>query len=241
MSTPITAWKHLTVAEAKNVWRERSGILLSLGLPIGVLVLGGLNSDAAEFDTYVMPFALAFIAAFVTIGNVPDYLAEHRHSGVLRRLALTPAHPALLMGAQAVVNLAILAAGIGIALGIAVPVFGVSAPVRPGMALLSLAAGTLAMLAIGMLIAAVAPTTNAARGLGLLALLLMAGLNGLFVSRGALPSWMVVVGEHLPLGATASLMSDAWSGAATSTSHLAALAACGIIAAALAVRYFRWG
>lgn len=116
----------------------------------------------------------------------------------------------------------------------------VAAPARRLAALLALGGGTVVMLAVGMLIAATAPTTNAARGIGLLALLVMAGLGGLFISRDTIPDWLAVLGDHLPLGATTSLVSAAWSGEALQLSYVIALAACGVVAAVLAVRFFRW-
>ena len=71
-----------------------------------------------------------------------------------------------------------------------------------------------ALYAVGMVVAAVAPTPNSAVAIGLIVFFAFGALGGLFGGRGGLPDPLARVGELLPFGATVEVLSAAWAGAA---------------------------
>lgn len=249
MKTPAVAWARLTVAEAKMLWRDPISIIIPVGLPLAIMVLNGAATDGAGpeelslfpgFDAFVVPFTLSLIVGFIGVTNVPGFLAEHRKSGVLRRLAVTPAHPTMLLVAQLLVSLALTMAGLALALGVARIAFDLSAPDNLPGALVAFTLGLAAMFALGLAIAALAPSPNASNTIGLVAILGMAGVSGLFGTVEALPDWLATLGSYLPFGATFTTLSDAWTGASPDPGRLLALVAATVLSAAVAVKFFRW-
>src|SRR5690554_1905263 len=107
------------------------------------------------------------VLSMIGIINMPATLAYYRRSGILRRLGVTPASPAMVLVAQVVVSVLQAVAGIGLALAVAFLGFGANPPVSVGTAL---GVGLLALVAlysVGMMVAAVAPTPNSALAIGL--------------------------------------------------------------------------
>src|SRR5699024_7540399 len=112
------------------------------------------------------------------------------HMGILRRLGVTPATPAMVLVAQVVVNLFQTLLGMGIALGVGVAAFDVVAPQHWGGALVTRFLSVAAMYAIGMVIAALSPTPNSSVALGLITFFGFAALGGMFGPTQNLPEPM---------------------------------------------------
>ncbi|SDE16741.1 ABC transporter permease [Glycomyces harbinensis] len=241
------AWAVLIAAEARMVSRDTAGLLIPFGLPLLILVMNGLGSagqttadGVGVFERYVMPVVLTIVIAVVGVVNMPSFLAFYRRTGVLRRLAVTPANPAMILAAQLIV--ALVQSMIGVAVGVAAAMlfFDVGLPERPGTALAVFGLASLTMYAIGMLVAAIAPTGNAAVAIGLTLFFALGATGGMFGPTENLPEPLAAVGEALPFGAAVQAVGDAWTGAALNPSHLIALAAATAISAAVAVKCFRW-
>ncbi len=247
------AWAYLTLSEAKLVVRDTSGLIIPIVLPVLLLVMNGLGQaggdDAASIpelggssvmEAIIVPMTLVMIVALVGVVNMPSFLAMHRKTGVLRRMSTTPANPAMVLVAQVVVSLAQTTVGIALALGVGATAFDVGAPPSVGATVGVFVLLAAAMYAVGALIGAVAPTTNAAIAIGLLAFFAMMAVGGGFGSREDLPDVLATVGEWLPYGAGIEALSAAWQGAAIEPLHLAVLAVTAVVAGGLAVTFFRW-
>jgi ABC-2 type transport system permease protein len=249
MSDALAAPLRFTAVEARLLWRDPASIVVPLGIPLVLMVMNGLAADGGGqpefeglpgFDAEIVPLTVMMIVTLVALTNLPAFLVEHRKSGWLRRLSVTPVRPWVLLAAQTAVSLVLTVTGLALALGIAFTAFGLAAPRSLGWAVLALALGVVALFAVGLLIAALARTTNQALAAGLLAFLVFFALAGGFGGADALPGWLTSIGEHLPLGAAADSLSNAWTGIAPQASSLAALAATAVIALLAAARYFRW-
>lgn len=237
------AWATLIVCESKMVIRDTAGLLIPLGLPLLILVMNGLNTAGQPpqvFERYVMPLVLTIVIATVGVVNMPSFLAYYRRLKILRRLAVTPANPAMVLAAQMIVGLAQCLVGIIIGVTVAVTLFGAGLPANLGTAIAVLGLATLAMFAVGALVAAVAPTGNAAVAIGLTLFFALGATGGMFGSTENLPSGLATVGEALPFGAAVQAMGDAWTGAPTDPAHLIALAIAFVVSALGAVALFRW-
>lgn len=103
---------------------------------------------------------------------------------------------------------------------------------------LALVLGTAALLALGLLVAAVAPTTKAAQALAVPLFLVVMFFGGVYVPRFLLPDLLVRIGGYTPPGVQALL--DAWTADAPQPLHLAIMAAVAVVAGAVAARLFRW-
>ncbi|MFI2101918.1 ABC transporter permease [Isoptericola sp. NPDC019693] len=244
------AWLALTLAEARMVARDTAGLVIPLGMPLLILVMNGLapgldqvvpgTGGRTALDVYVIPLTLTMVVATVGVINMPSFLAYYRRTGILKRLGVTPASPAMVLGAQAFVGVAQILLGIALALGVAVVWLGASTPAAPGVAAGVLALTITAMYAVGMLVAAVARTPGSGVAIGLVAFFGLAALGGMFGPRENLPDVLATLGGWLPFGAAVDALGAAWAGVAVPASALVGLGATTVVAGGAAAVWFRW-
>lgn len=234
-------------AEARMVVRDTAGLVVPLGLPLLLLLTnaGPASSQVVEggmtaLDLFVLPRVIAIIIASIGAINMPSFLAYYRRAGVLRRLAVTPASPIMVLVAQVVVSALQTALGIGIAFTVATVAFGASVPANLGGAIGVLVLASAAMYAVGMVVAAVAPTPNSAVAIGLTTFFVLGALGGMFTSRDALPAVLADVGAALPFGAAVDALVAAWSGAAVTVGQLASFGVTIAVGVGVAAVLFRW-
>lgn len=247
MSTPMAAWLMLTKCEARVVVRDTAGLVVPLALPMLVLVMNASAAAGQEvgggrsaLDVHVLPLVFAIVLASIGVINMPSFLAYYRRSGILRRLAVTPVSPMLVLVAQLLVSLAQALIGIGLAFGVALLAFGARPPAAPGAAVLAVVLSILALYAVGMVVASVAPTPNSAVAIGLIAFFVLGAVGGMFGGTGTLPDAVERVGSWLPFGATVDALSHAWSGAPLPGTTIAALLVATAAGITVATVYFRW-
>ena len=243
------AWAQMVLTEARLTWRDTAGLVVPFGLPVLIMVMNGIGSDRrgmpefgglSALDAYVVPLVLVLVVAMLGMVNMPSFLAAYRTYGVLRRLAVTPARPWMVLAAQVVVSLVQAVVGIAISLVVAKLVFDVAPPRNLAGALAALALTAATMYAIGMLIAAVAPSPNSAVAIGLTAFFATMALGGGFGPRQNLPDWLSTIGGHLPFGAALDILSACWAGLGVEATQLAALIGTVLLASVAAARFFRW-
>ncbi|WP_152188141.1 ABC transporter permease [Georgenia satyanarayanai] len=245
---PAAAWGQMLLAEARMIVRDTSGLIVPIGFPVLLLVMNGLGQDGEQvlpgggtvMNAIIMPLTISMVVTLVGVVNMPSFLSSYRRYGVLRRLAATPARPALILVAQMAVSLVQILLGVGLMMVIGAVFFGVTLPEGLGWALFVGALLLAAMYGIGALVAAVAPTVNAALALGLVAFFLMLALGGGLGPIATLPQAMQTVGEALPYGAGNAALAAAWTGAQPETAHLVALGVWAVVTGVLAARLFRW-
>lgn len=245
---PAAAWGQLLLAEARMTARDTSGLILPIGMPFLLLVMNGIGQDGDQrladgstvMNAILMPLTVTMVVALVGVVNMPSFLATYRKYGVLKRLAVTPARPVMILLAQVAVSLAQVLIGVGLMFGVGAAFFGVTPPARLGWALLVGVLLLTAMYGVGILIAAVAPSVNAALALGLGAFFVMLALGGGFGPAENLPGVLQTIGESLPYGAGNAALSDVWVGERPEPAHIAALGGWGVVTGGLAARLFRW-
>ncbi|MCP2255872.1 ABC-2 type transport system permease protein [Prauserella aidingensis] len=244
----LRAWRALVAHEGRMVRRDTAGLVIPLGLPMLLLVMNG-SGDSPPVPglggmtyqlAYVLPMVIVLTIATVGVINMPSFLATYRRYKILRRLAVTPARPSMVLVAQAVVGLAQAAAGIVLVVVAAAVLFDLSPPADPLGLAVALVLTTTAMFALGMLVAAVSPTPNAALAIGLVSFFVLMALGGGFGPRGNLPDGVATVGAHLPFGAGLDALRAAWTGGPLDIAQLGVLAGVTVVAAAVSARLFRW-
>jgi ABC-2 type transport system permease protein len=159
---------------------------------------------------------------------------------VLKRLASTPASPALLLAAQGAV-IAVIAVIVAALLHVVGAVaFHVPAPQQPVGYVLALLLTIATLIALGLLIAAVAPSGGVANGIGVGLFYPLMFFAGLWVPREAMPDALVRIGDATPLGAAVGALQDSMSGSWPSLAHVGVLIAYIVLCSLGAARWFRW-
>jgi ABC-2 type transport system permease protein len=241
----------LTTIEAKVLFlRDPVVLLVALAVPIGILLVFGLPGFAREpaavlggqrpIDTVLPSIALAISVAVLAISALPGYLAICREKGILRRLSTTPASPAMLLVAQVAVNLAMLLVALGLVLAIGAVWLDMAMPASVGWFVVAFVLGAAALFAVGMVIAAVAPTARAANAIGMLVFFPSLFFAGAWLPKEQMPDLLSRIGDLTPLGAFRESVQDAWAGSTPEPLHLAALAVVVVVAGVAAAKLFRW-
>jgi ABC-2 type transport system permease protein len=201
----------------------------------------GLSSSdigGVPLVTIYEPIVIAFVGVVFGVQGIPVQVAGYRERRILRRLATTPAGPVRVVAAQLIVSLVVvLAATAGV---LAVGRLGFSVPLphqAVGFAGVAVLTAT-AMLALGLLIGAVAPTARSAGAAGTVLFFPLMYFAGLWTPQ--LSPAARHIGQFTPLGAGAQALRDTMAGSWPHPQALLVLAGWTLVCALLAVRVFRW-
>jgi ABC-2 type transport system permease protein len=233
--------KMLTITEAKLLVREPLALFWGLAFPMVLLAVMGLSSsgiDGVPLVTIYEPIVIAFVGVVFGVQGIPVQVAAYRERRILRRLATTPAGPVRVIAAQLIVSLVVVLAATAGVLAVGRLGFGVALPRQPfGFAAVAVLTAT-AMLALGLLIGALAPTARSAGAAGTAAFFPLMYFAGLWTPR--LSPATRHIGQFTPLGAGAQALRDTMAGSWPNPSALLVLTAWTAACALLAVRVFRW-
>jgi ABC-2 type transport system permease protein len=239
----------LTLTELKLFLRDPTALFFAVIFPPLLLgILGAIPSfrepsqdlgGQRVIDLYV-PITIALVLAMLAISVVPTYLATYREKGILRRLATTPVRPSGLLLAQLAMGMGMALLAVTLVLGVGIVAFDTAVPQQLLGYLAALVLAAAASFAVGLLIAAVAPSGKAASGIGTILFFPMMFLAGLYFPREVMPAVLRRIGDFTPLGAGVQALQDATTGAWPQPLHLAVLAAFAIGASLLAAKLFRW-
>ena len=254
-----TLWK-TTIVEGKLFLREPMSVLFGVLFPTAILLLLGAvpalrepseEFDGARFVELWAPTALVLGLAILGLQHIPGVVASYRQNGVLRRMSTTPVHPAQLLVAQLIIALTAAVVAAVLLILAAWLVLDVPPPVHPLGFAVAFVVGFGALLAIGLLIAAVAPNARVASGLSLLVFMLVMFAGGVYLPRFLMPEFLIRLGDYTPPGVQALL--DAWSGdaavaaavgvEATGSPQVLQLGIMSLVAVAAggaAAKLFRW-
>jgi ABC-2 type transport system permease protein len=241
------AFQRLLATEAKLLLREPLALFWGIVFPLILTVVFGLASTHHDkklgglrlIDAYV-PTLMAFVLTVLAIQALPAALATYREKGVLRRMSTTPVSPARLLGADVLVNVAVIVTALVLIAVVARVAFNVTFP-RQGLGfVLVLALSVVTAVSLGAIVAALATTTRMATVLGTVLFFPMMFFAGLWVPRQQMGHGLRAVSDYTPLGASVAAIQDTMRGSWPHASHLAVLGAYAIVFALLASRLFRW-
>ena len=236
----------------KVFWRTPIAAFFTIVFPLMLLVLftaifgndviEGLGITTAQFFT---PGLAVFAAVSATYTNLAIGTAIARDNGILKRIRGTPIPPwAYIAGRVASgVYLAFIAMALMMAVGVIF--YGVQIiPRTIPAALLTFVVGVSCFAALGMLVAAISPNGDAAPAITNATLLPVAFISNIFFPIEDPPRWMEIAGNFFPLKAFAEAFRDAFdptlSGAQFHWPQIGYLVLWGVVAAILAIRFFRW-
>ncbi|HEX4062526.1 MAG TPA: ABC transporter permease [Streptosporangiaceae bacterium] len=245
----MTGFGKLAFVETKLFLRERAAVAALLGLPVALVAGFGLIPGFAKPDKslsgqigteYIASLGVAIVIALLALNGIPMVLGTYREKGILRRLSATPVRPATLLTAKLAVWLATVVVSIGLMIGAGRLAFGVPLPSRPGWFVLSVALGVAALFALGLFVAAVAPTGRAAAGIGMLVFFPNMFLGGVWFPTEQMSHPLQVIGDCVPLGAALHAVRQSWMGQPPHPLYLGIMAAWAAAAGLAAARFFRW-
>jgi ABC-2 type transport system permease protein len=197
--------------------------------------IGGLR----VVDLYAT-ISVTLVLAMLALQFTPAVLATYREKGILRRLSTTPVHPAKLLAAQLVTSLVVALTAVALILGIGRVAFDVPLPRSALGFAAALVLAAAALFAIGLFVAALAPSGKAGNAIGTILFFPVMFFAGLWVPREAMPAALRRVGDFTPLGAGEQALHDAATGAWPHAGQVAVLAAYVVLFGLAAARLFRW-
>jgi ABC-2 type transport system permease protein len=222
--------------------RNGESLLLTLGIPVGLLVFFSLvdvlpiKGDAVDF---LAPGTLALAVLSTAFANLAIATGFDRSYGVLKRLGTTPLGRPRLVAAKVLTTLVVLALQ-SVALVVAGLALGWRPDVEPLPLLAAVVLATVAFTGLALLLAGRLP-----------ALVNLAAANALFIAL-LLLSGMVFPLEKLPGGLRSAVrtlpstaLAEALRGALTPDVGIPGrtwpvLVVWAVVAVALAVSFFRW-
>ena len=236
----------LIASEARLLFRDPISWLAAIALPSAVLLIfGGVFSPEPDpalggkrwIDLFV-PSLLVITLGTLGIQTLPIRLATYREKGILRRLSTTPAHPARLLAAQLVVYTVTAVIAMVLLIVTGYLAFGIPVPVNPLGYLVAFVLGMTSLFAVGLLLAAVAPSSRVATAIAIPLFFAVMFLGGVYLPRTLLPDILVRIGDITPPGVQG--LQDAWLGIAPQPMPLLGMAVLTLVAGVVAVRVFRW-
>ncbi|MDX1620743.1 MAG: ABC transporter permease [Nitriliruptorales bacterium] len=237
-----------TAMELKLLLRSGESLLVTLGVPLGVLVFFSTvdvlptgDSDPVDF---LVPGVLAISVMSTALVALAIQTAFERKYAVLKRLGGSPLPRRAFVLAKSLAVALLVLVQTGLVLLIAIAGLDWSPQATVLTAVVAMLLGTLAFTSLGLLIAG---TLRAEATLALVntVYLILLGISGLVFETDALPEPVAVVGEVLPAGALGVALRGAF-GEVSAVSGigvggaLAVLAGWGLVATYAATRAFRW-
>jgi ABC-2 type transport system permease protein len=239
----------LALTELRLFARERARFVARLGLPIVLLVIFGSIPFYTQtrrsldghslFDAYV-PILIAYSLAIIALTALPMVLADYRDKGVLRRLQTTPAGAGRVIGAQLLAYLAVVAITVVLIVGVARIGYGVFLPRQLAGFMIAALLAAAALICVGLFIAAVSPTAQAAQAIGTVLFFPLMFFAGLFFPIPVMPSFLRHLSHATPLGAAVQALQDAWLGHWPHPLQLITMAAYLVVFGLAAAKLFRW-
>lgn len=236
--------------ETRLLLRSSESLLVTLGIPLGVLVFFALVPVLPTGDTdavtFLVPGVLALSATATGLVASAIQTAYERKSGALKLLGATPLGRRGFVTAKLLSILTMLVVQAVLVLALALGALGWRPVGGVGGVLLAVAGVLLTglvMASLGLLLAGTltAELTTAVSNALFLALLLLGGVT---VAPDVLPDPLAAIGAASPLGAAVELIRGALDagaiGTAAVTGPLLALVGWGAVGTLAATRAFRW-
>jgi ABC-2 type transport system permease protein len=239
--------RSLIVTEAKLVFREPITWLAAIALPTVILLIFGSifgpeKPDPAlgglRFIDVFVPSLVVITVGTLGIQTLPIRLATYREKGVLRRLSTTPVHPLRLLVAQLAIYMVTAVVALVLLVIVANVAYAVPLPVQPVYYVAAFLLGMGSLFAIGLLVAAVAPSSRVATAVAIPMFFVVMFLGGVYLPRVYLPDVLVKLGDFTPPGVQG--LQDAWLGTVPQVAPLLGMGLLTLVVGVLAVRLFRW-
>ncbi|CAM3269914.1 ABC transporter permease [Stackebrandtia soli] len=213
-------------------------------VPITTTEAKQVEDESLSTIQYLMPGLLGWAVSISGVFGAAATLVDWRKNKILRRLRLSPTPIPSVIGARVGVSIATSIIQLAIFIAVAsLPFFGLQLSGFWWMAIPVLLVGTLAFLAVGMVVGAIAKTAEGASGLGNLIVMPMAFVSGSFFPLEMAPGWMQTLSWFSPLRYINEALLDVMvrgEGPASVLPELGILAAFTLVVSVIAWKLFKW-
>jgi ABC-2 type transport system permease protein len=195
---------------------------------------------------YFAPAMAVFAAVSASYTNIATTTAYQRDMGILKRVRGTPLPAMTYMGGKIISAVEIAVLSVVIMMGIGVAFYGVEIYARTlPAAIVTFLVGVGTFAALGLLVAALVPSGEAATAVTNATLLPLAFISGVFLPPSSdSPSWLTAIADFFPLKHFVEPFSQAfnplYTGSGWEWADLAYMTLWGVGAAMLAVKLFKW-
>jgi ABC-2 type transport system permease protein len=239
--------------EWKIFWRTPISAFFTIFFPLLIFVVFSLvfGNERIEYlgittAQFYAPSLAVFAAVSATYTNISIFTSYQRDEGILKRVRGTPLPSWIFFGGKILASILIALIGTLIMLSVGVLFFGLQVyPETVPILIVVFFVGVATFAALGLLLAAVAPSGQAATAIANATLLPLAFVSGVFIVPSEdMPGWLTAVSDFFPLSHFVEPFVAAFTPAATRADFqwqdLAYLALWGAIALVLAIRWFKW-
>jgi len=244
---------HQVQYEWKIFWRTPISAFFTIFFPLLIFVVFSLvfGNERIEYlgittAQFYAPSLAVFAAVSATYTNISIFTSYQRDEGILKRVRGTPLPSWIFFGGKILASILIALIGTLIMLSVGVLFFGLQVyPETVPILIVVFFVGVATFAALGLLLAAVAPSGQAATAIANATLLPLAFVSGVFIVPSEdMPGWLTAVSDFFPLSHFVEPFVAAFTPAATRADFqwqdLAYLALWGAIALVLAIRWFKW-
>lgn len=232
----------LVRTELKLMVREPLTLVFVFAFPVlTMLIIGGAfgTTPNAAFDWvnpshwYVASYLTVVIGATGLI-MIPVHLASYRERGVLRRFAVAGFPRWSFAFAEAATGLVAIAGGSVVLLAVAAPVYGLPSVHSFLPAMAGFALGSVAFVALGVVLGTLLPSARSAQAVGLLVFFpsFLLGAGG--PPPRVMGSAIRAIAGYLPLTRVTDAVRGPWLGTGTDTVSLLVVAGLSVVAAMVA-------
>jgi ABC-2 type transport system permease protein len=256
-----SAWRLLAaqaVAQLRVFLRIPVALFFTVALPLMIVVLfnlifasGGATVETATGPWSMQQFYVAALAAFevvsATFTNLANMIPDRRQDGVMKRWRGTPLPPAIYLSGFVGAGLIIALAGFALIIGIGLLFYNLEmeAAKLPALAV-AIVLGTLAFSALGVAVAGLIRSQEAAPAVTNAIILPMAFISNTFIAAdvSSMPRWLDVLSQALPLRPFVESVQAAFNPTVDPpgflVDNLVVIALWGIAGVVLAARTFKW-
>jgi ABC-2 type transport system permease protein len=233
-----------TVQGIFSAFVDQANIVATGVPPTYTLTTQQVENESLEAIQFVAPGMIGYgIAIGATFGAALT-LITWREKKLLRRLRLAPVSTATVVTSRVVVSLGVALLQLVIFIGVSMlPFLGLKLSGAWYMAVPLTLAGTLAFLAIGLFVGAIAKTAEGGAGLANLITLPMAFLSGAFIPLENAPGWLGAIARVLPMGWLVQGLKDVMVrglGPQAALVPIVILLAFAAVVTVIATRLFKW-
>lgn len=253
-ATAVLTWQQVRY-QNRLFWRTPVAAFFTIAFPLMFLLLFSVIFGTETFEItgrgvysvaqFYAPALAVFAAASATYTNIGVGTAISRDEGILKRFRGTPlpawTYMAGLIGSG--VWIAFIATMVMMTVGVIFFDVNVEVAKLPA-ALLTFTTGTACFAALGLALAAAAPTGDSAPAMANATILPLAFLSDVFIAIDNPPEWLTAVGDFFPLRHFVQAFQDAFHPLTESPAfrwqHLGVMAIWLVVGALLALKFFTW-
>lgn len=239
----------MTWIQLKLYSREPIAFFFTLIFPVLLLAMYGIIWGNAPGSGYYqdygyidmqLPALTAVIIGTVGLMSVPVSVATNREQKILRRFKATPMRPLTYIAADVAVNYLVALVGMAAVIVVGALVFNLRFAGSLPAFFVGFTLATLAFIAIGYIVASLAPTARVAQVVGQLIFFPMMFLSGATLPLFLMPEGVQQVAQWLPLTQLVVLLQELWLGVGWNMTAVFVLLAMLIVGTLVSARLFRW-